>query len=386
MRPAFAGLNAAHRGTFPHVPRSRTRPPLGIRAGLLPWAPWVPPGGAPRPCGVALGPNGAESHRHLGAFAGAGDDAASDLGAKVGDLGAKGGADTDDGRGRICYGRLGGRGGGRHRAELPRGDPVDDADTGRWPRCASGRWPSTAALEASRCARGCWGQRAGPRQCASAAVCLRGSGEDRGGAIFAGFWAFLVADGFRALSLAWPGHGRAGGKPMAAAARSAGLDGEVLLAVLKAFGAPGVSVVAEGGAAGAFFRAFVKEPKAFGAHHVLLTPVTTPPDGLGEALLRPGRVRRAAAARRRLGPDAHAVQHGQLRRHVRALPAVPGARGGDRVRAAGGPQLDHVAAGQPEDWLVGKHVKNAKSGQRECRGPAYYLLLPSPQCAAENHL
>ena len=58
-------------------------------------------------------------------------------------------------------------------------------------------------------------------------VCLHGLGKDRGAAYFGGFWPGLVSAGYRVITMDLPGHGKAGGKPLAA---RGGRDGELIVA------------------------------------------------------------------------------------------------------------------------------------------------------------
>ena len=93
---------------------------------------------------------------------------------------------------------------------------------------------------------------------------------DRGAAFFAQVWGQLGAVGWAVLAIDWPGQGRAPGPALSA---KAARHGDLLVALLTAFGVKDVAVLADAGGGAAFIRAFLREPTLLGAHHVLMNPI-----------------------------------------------------------------------------------------------------------------
>lgn len=129
---------------------------------------------------------------------------------------------------------------------------------------------------------------------AEACVCVAGSGgeicvllhsgmENRSAAYYSKWTTSLVEAGFGVLTIDWPGYGRAS-KAKKLAARGS-TDGKLLVAILRAFDVKNARVIAEGGGAAAFVRAFVEvdsdkdvkeQPDGlFGQHHVIINPIVS---------------------------------------------------------------------------------------------------------------
>eukprot|EP00929_Paragymnodinium_shiwhaense_P107061 TRINITY_DN73050_c0_g1_i1.p1 TRINITY_DN73050_c0_g1~~TRINITY_DN73050_c0_g1_i1.p1 ORF type:complete len:1438 (+),score=287.61 TRINITY_DN73050_c0_g1_i1:156-4469(+) len=106
------------------------------------------------------------------------------------------------------------------------------------------------------------------------ALFLHGRGEDRCCAFWAHFWPALHRAGYHILAFDMPGHGRSG-RGRVLPARDA-QDAELVRAVIAAFtdcGPGHVSVLADGGGASAFVRAYMQQPELFSGHHVFTNPV-----------------------------------------------------------------------------------------------------------------
>ena len=107
------------------------------------------------------------------------------------------------------------------------------------------------------------------------ALFLHGLGPDRSGAFFAKWWCVMAVEGYNVLALDMPGHGRSCEKPLPT---RSGHDGDLVLAVLAAFGAGPerpVTCFADAGGVQAFLLALRARPALFGGHHVLLNPIVS---------------------------------------------------------------------------------------------------------------
>jgi hypothetical protein len=211
---------------------------------------------------------------------------------------------------------------------------------------------------------------------------------NRGAAFFAGVWGRLAGGGFSVLAVDWPGQGRAGGAALSA---KAARHDDLLLALLEAFGAKDVCVLADAGGAAAFVGAVQKRPGVFGPHHVLLNPIVTKvspalvplmcrngvdwklvfADGWGPTdnpftIANCGQIFGDAS----IMAGTWDMAQGAPRMDVLIL--VP-PRGKNSITTAGMKPM------RPEDWLHGVHVRIPT----EARAAAFFMLKPSADCGSE---
>ena len=212
-------------------------------------------------------------------------------------------------------------------------------------------------------------------------LCIHGLGKDRSAALFGGFWPGLVAAGYRVITFDMPGHGKAGGKPLAA---RGGKDGELIVAVLHAFRLTDVCVLADAGGSSAFLRAFQLAPEIFGPHHVLLNPITTDAGApLKLALERHGVDLLVLMADGWGATDTpFSVANcgvffefiGMAPERAELITLVP-PRGSDSINSPG------IKPMRDAKWLCGEHATGEGEGGGGASKP--FVLLPSDECVEE---
>ena len=112
------------------------------------------------------------------------------------------------------------------------------------------------------------------------------TGKNRCAGFFSNYCKTLLDNGYNIIGLDFPGYGRSSNDTIPS---KSGIDEEIVLGILKAFGASeNVTVIADGGGVGTFFRLYCRFPKLFSGHHVLHNPIVTEHSMLGEIMLSEG--------------------------------------------------------------------------------------------------